>query len=118
MTKRPLPVTIIACIYIAAGVVGLIYHLPDFKAQHLFQHDMVGIALLRLLAILAGVFVLRGHNWARWLAIAWIACHVAIGALHSTQQFFMHLLLLAVFAYFLFRPAATEYFRGKRAEAA
>jgi hypothetical protein len=118
MTKCPLPVTIIASIYIAAGVVGLAYHLPDFKTQHPFQYDVIGVALLRLLAILGGAFMLRGKNWARWLAIAWIAFHVAIGALHSMQQLLMHLLLFAVFAYFLFRPTATEYFRRKETEVA
>ena len=35
------------------------------------------------LAIVCGVFLLRGHNWARWLALAWIAFHVVLSAFHA-----------------------------------
>ena len=112
MKNRPLPVTIIACIYIAAGVVGLIYHLPDFRTQHVFQYDVIGIALLRLLAILAGAFMLRGHNWARWLALAWMASHVIVSAFHTLPEFAIHCLFCAVIAWLLFRPDAARYFRN------
>lgn len=118
MNKRPLSVTIIACIYIAAGVLGLAYHLTDFKVQHPFQYDVVWVNFIRIIAILCGVFMLRGSDWARWLAIVWLGSHVGIGALHSMQEFLMHLLLLAVFTNFLFRPAASDYFRAKRTEVA
>jgi hypothetical protein len=67
MNKRPLSVIIIACVYIATGVIGVVYHLTEFKTQHPFQYDVVLIELVSLAAIIAGVFMLRGHNWARWL---------------------------------------------------
>jgi|SRR5579884_493861 len=114
MRKRPLSVTIIACIYIVTGAVGLIYHASDFKAPHPFQLDVLGIAAVRALAIVAGVFMLRGQNWARWLALAWMAFHVVIGGLNSVQQMAIHAVILAIIAFFLLRRPSAEYFRGSR----
>jgi len=117
MKKRPLPVTVISCVLVATGILGLAFHMKDFGSPHPFQFDVAGIILVRLTAVVCGAFMLRGNNWARWLAMAWIACHVAIGALHSLQQLLIHCLVFAIFAYFLFRPAATEYFRARRPKA-
>jgi len=116
MNKRPLPVTILACVYIAMGAVGFVYHLPELHANNALQFDGVWIELVRLLAVVAGVFMLRGQDWARWLALAWIAFHVVVGALHSVQQFAIHALFCAVIAWFLFRPEATRFFRGVRTD--
>ncbi len=110
MIKRPLSVTIISCLLAAAGVIGLVYHLSEFKAQHSFHNDIVWVSLIRLLAIVSGAFMLRGSNWARWLAIVWIAFHVVISYFQSWQQVAVHALLLLAFAYFLFRSDATRYF--------
>jgi hypothetical protein len=57
--------------------------------------------------------MLRGRNWARWGALAWMAFHVVLSAFHSLVQLAMHSVFFAVIAYFLFRPAAKEYFRAK-----
>jgi hypothetical protein len=115
VTKRPLSVIIIACVYVATGVIGVVYHLTEFKTQHPFQYDIVLIEFVSLAAIVAGVFMLRGHNWARWLAIAWIAFHFVLSAFHSVRELAMHSLLLAIFAFFLFRPAADRYFNATEA---
>jgi hypothetical protein len=112
MKKRPLPVTILAILLAAAGMVGLIYHLTEIKSLHPFPWDVLWVSVVRVVAIVAGVFMLRGRNWARWLAIVWIGFHVGISAFHSTRELVMHALLLAVFAYFLFRRAANSYFRS------
>jgi hypothetical protein len=117
VNKRPLAVGIISWIYVAVGVVGFVYHAREFSAKAVFQFDVIWIALLALLATAAGVNMLRGHNWARWLAIAWMAFHVIVSGFHSLEQCVIHVALLAFFAYFLFRPEATEYFRAARTEA-
>jgi len=49
----------------------------------------------------------------RGLAKVWIALHVAISVLHSWQQFVMHAIVFAVFAFFLFRSAANQYFQAE-----
>ena len=111
---RPIPVTVIGLLLIASGAAGLIYHLSDFSAQHPFQFDVMWIALIRLLAIVGGIFLLFGRNWARWLALGWIALHVVLSAFHSAFQLAFHALVCAAFAYFLFRPSASLYFHRTR----
>jgi hypothetical protein len=109
--KRPLPVTILGCLYIVMGTVGFAYHFREMWAGNAFQYDGLWIEFVRILAIVAGVFMLRGHNWARWLALAWIAFHVVVSAFHTLSEFALHCLFCAAIAWFLFRPAANRYFR-------
>jgi hypothetical protein len=90
----------------------------EFKPQHPFQYDIVWVTLVHLIAIVAGAYMLRGSNWARWLALAWIAFHVVLSAFHSLSEFVIHALLCAVLAYFLFRPRVTQYFRAAATPAA
>jgi hypothetical protein len=116
MNKRPLSVTVISAIFLAAGVVGLAYHAMEFKAQGPFQYDVFWVCLVRLVAVVCAVFMLRAHNWARWLLVIWIAYHVVLSALHSISELIMHTLLLMVVAYFLFRRSASAYFRHTRVE--
>ena len=101
--------TIIACVYVVTGAIGLAYHFTKFKAHHPFQHDFVWVELLRLLAIVCGVYMLRGHNWVRWLALAWIAFQVILSVFHTLSERAIHSLFCVVLAYLLFRPAATRY---------
>ena len=112
MKKRPIAVTVISCLYIVTGIAGLVFHLSKYKIQHLFEYDIVLIVLVEIAALLAGIFMLRGSNWARWLAIAWMAFHVIISIHGPLQQLIVHSLLLVVFAYFLFNRRAKEYFSG------
>jgi hypothetical protein len=116
MNKRPRSITVISWIFIAAGAIGLAYHATEFKADRPFQYDVVWVCLVRLLAILSGVFMLRASNWARWLLVVWMGYHIVLSVLHSPLQLFVHGLLFAVILYFLFRPQASAYFRGARAE--
>lgn len=116
MNNRPLSVMVIGWLFIAAGVVGFAYHVTEFATQPPFE--VVWVCLIRLLAILGGVFVLRGHNWARWLLLLWIGYHVVLGAFHSLSQLAAHGLMCALVAYVLFRPQASAYFRSVRAQPA
>ncbi len=111
MNKRPRSVTVISCLFVAAGAIGFAYHFSEFKAQRQFEYGLVWVCFVRLLAILAGLFMLRGSNWARWLLLVWIAYHVILSAFHSLSGLAMHSFLLGVVAYFLFRPQASAYFR-------
>jgi len=114
MSKRPLSITIIGWLFIATGVVGIAYHATELKADRPFQYDVVWVCLVRLVAILCGVFLLRGSNWARWLLLVWIAYHVILSAFHVRSELIIHSLLFAVVAYFLLRQQASVYFRGAR----
>ena len=111
MDKRPLAVTIVSWIYIVTGAGGLVRQLTEFKGQNPFQYDFGGIALISLIAVVAGVFMLRRRNWARWLALAWIAFHVVVSAFHGLGELAIHSLFLVILSYLLlWRSEATRYF--------
>ena len=52
-----------------------------------------------------------GHNWARWLLVAWLAFHVVVSGFHSLSEMAAHAVLLIVVAYFLFTPPDSKYFQ-------
>ncbi|HKW96797.1 MAG TPA: hypothetical protein VJN43_03645 [Bryobacteraceae bacterium] len=112
MKRRPIAVTIIAWVYIVVGTAGFAYHFREFEGRAVFAGDTLWVELVRLAAVAAGIFLLRGHNWARWLAVAWIAVHVVVSAFHSVPQLAVHAVFCAAIAYFLFRREAAEYFRA------
>ncbi len=105
-TKPPVSVLVIAGLYIAVGAIGFIAHLRD-----LHQPETKWILLTEFLALVAGVFLLRRHNWARWLAVAWMAFHVAI-SYPVAARLAVHSLFLAAIAWLLFRPDARAWFRS------
>ena len=107
--KRPLSILVLSCMYIAVGTLGFIYHFPRPLT---FDYEDLWIEGTELLAFVAGVFMLRGHNWARWLALVWIAFHVAI-SFPVLRQIAIHSLFLAVIAWLLFQSRAGQYFAGK-----
>ena len=115
MNKRPSSVTVIGVIFVMAGAIGFVYHLTEFKAQRPFEYDVVWVLLVRLLAIIGGVFLIRGSDWARWFLLIWLAYHVILSAFHSMFELITHSLLLAVIAYFLYRPLVSAYFRDANA---
>ncbi len=112
MKNRPLPVLLVAILYLATGAIGLVSHLIQFKPQPPFDYSIVWISLVSLVAIVSGAYILRAGNWARWLALAWIAFHVVLSAFHSPSELLVHSLLCAAIAYFLFNPRANQYFRA------
>ena len=115
MNKRPIAVTVIAFVYILTGVIGATYHLRGFKLQPPFQYDIVWAAITNLVAILCGAYMLRRHNWARWLALAWIGFHVILSAFHTLTELAIHSLFFGILAFLLLCPASTRYFQGGKA---
>ena len=111
MNKRPWAVTVIACMLILAGIVGAAVHVNELLSQKVFHWKDLWVPLLGFLPAVFGVFILLGRNWARWLAVAWMAFHVALSFFDSAQKVVVHLLLLALIAYALFGGEARDYFR-------
>ncbi|HZT34201.1 MAG TPA: hypothetical protein VFA33_30195 [Bryobacteraceae bacterium] len=109
--QRPLPVTIVGYVYILVGAAGFAYH---FRAMLASRSGSVWVELTELVALVCGVFILRGNNCARWAALAWIAFHVILSAFHSFRQFAIHAVICAVIAWVLFGPGGARYFRGGR----
>jgi len=114
MNKRPLSVTIIGCIFIAVGAGSGALHAAEVKAWRPFPYDILLVELVNLIAIVCGAYMLRGHNWARWLALAWMAFHVILGISRGLVPSAIHSLFLVILAYFLLRPTAARYFRPAR----
>ncbi|HVP53775.1 MAG TPA: hypothetical protein VMU45_02185 [Candidatus Eisenbacteria bacterium] len=114
MNERPISVTILGYLLIAMGTIGIAYHFAEFKSSRLDEY--IWVLLVRLTAIVCGVFLLRGSDWARWVAMAWIAFHVVISYFHSMQEVAFHAVVLVAFAVVLFRAAANRYFRGHAPE--
>jgi hypothetical protein len=114
-SKPPWPVLSIAFLYIAIGTIGLLYHFPAFHGQYDFHQEDFLIELTEAVALVSGIFMLRGRDWARWLALAWIAFHVALSAFHSLQEVLVHALLCAIIAVCLLNPSASRFFRTRSA---
>lgn len=114
--KRPLPVTIVASIYLLIGIVGFIYHLREFRTNYGLHTDLLGIEVTELLAVLCAAFLLRGRNWARWLAAAWMAFHVVLSAFHNLPELAIHTAFLTVIVWLLFRADSARYFAAAQTE--
>ena len=108
-SQRPISVTIIACLYLAVGTVAFVYHFRELLS---LQSDSFGMELTEVLAVVSGAFLLRGHNWARWLALAWMAFHVILSVFDRFHGFAIHCLFSVVIAWVLLRPDAARYFRS------
>jgi hypothetical protein len=90
----------------------------DFGDEQVFQLllEPTPEDLKLALACELGDEALRGYNWARWAALAWIAFHVILSAFHAFGEFAIHCLFCAVIAWVLFRPEAARHFRDVRVE--
>jgi hypothetical protein len=108
LNQRPISVTGVAWLLIAVGIVMFIFHSPELRSLH---WDAFLIEFVELLAVVAGAFMIRGQNWARWLAIAWMGFHVALTVFLPFHGLVVHVLIFAGITYLLLRSDAAEYFR-------
>jgi hypothetical protein len=110
--KRPFSVTILGCLFIVAGLIGLVYHLSERP----LDHWIILISCIRLIAVVGGVFLLKGQGWARWLLLAWLAFHAGVSAFHSLSESMAHLALLIIVSFVFFTPPASQYFLSHAVE--
>lgn len=110
--ERPFQVTVLGWLFIAVGILSTIYHL--LKGS--LDRWIVPVFLVGAIAVIAGVFLLRGARWARWLVLAWLAFHVVVGALISLSAAMPHVVLLLVVGYFLLGPPTSQYFQRAQPE--
>ena len=99
-------------LFIAVGILSTVYHL--LKGS--LDRWILPILLVGAIAIVAGVFLLRGARWARWLVLAWLAFHVVVSALNSLSDAMPHFVLLLVVGYFLLGPPTSKYFQSAQPE--
>jgi hypothetical protein len=103
---RPVPVLVVAFLYLAVGGVGFVYHFREISSP-----DGIWVELTEFLALVAGVFLLLGRNWARWLAVAWMTFHVVLSATRSFREMAIHTAFLVIIVWLLFRPDSGRFFR-------
>ena len=106
-SQRPFAVTAIAWLFIAVSVLAFGAHFHESVAH---WREGIWIGLTEFLGLLCGVFLLRGRNWARWLALAWLVFHVIL-SLYEPKELLFHALICAGIAWILFRPESAAYFR-------
>jgi uncharacterized membrane protein len=106
--KRPFSVAFLGWLFIVVGLAALCYHLVKGR----LDFWIIPIALVEITAIVAGIFLLKGRNWARWLVLIWLAFHVVVSALDSLSSSVPHFLLLIAISYFLFTPPDSRYFKS------
>jgi len=120
--RRPIAITIIAWLFILVGAAGLLKdwlplltdasrQLASLKADG--WADLGPAWTSRLLAIVGGVGLLGGRNWARWLLVGWMVFHIGLSVLHSVPELMTHVLIFAPILYFLFARSAEPYFHGR-----
>jgi hypothetical protein len=107
--KRPLAVAVIAWLYVAVGCLGFLFHLRPILENRAVHWDDFMVESTELVALVAGVFLLRGAGWARWLAVIWMAFHVAI-SFPEIQKVAVHGVMLVLIGYGLFWREAGDYF--------
>jgi uncharacterized membrane protein len=110
--KRPLPVPILGYLFTIVGLAGLVYHLT----RRPLDRWVALISLIEIIAIVGGVFLLKGRNWARWLMLGWLAFHVGVSAFHSLSDCIAHVVLLLVAGYFLLTSPDSKYFHTSPSE--
>lgn len=110
--KRPLSIIVIGILFILLGIITLVHALVELinTEQRLtdLQHHWM-IYLSAFAAIVGGAFLLKGHNWARWLLVVWMAFHIVVGALHGLAPLLTHVVIFSTILFFLFRPPASTY---------
>ena len=116
MKRPPLPVLIVAIALMLAGVVGFFYHLKDFSEPGEKLYVVVLVELLRILAIVSGILLLRANNSGRWLSIGWVLLHVVISVFNSMAQTITHIVILIIVCILLYLPVSSLYFSRKRSD--
>jgi phosphate/sulfate permease len=125
MEKRPLSLTIIGWLLVVTGLFGLYSSLTigsnevamrmieDMGVSLRFHQALGIVGCIIALACAYGVF--KGLPWSRVLYVCWGVISLVIGVFTSPipSALIVGAIVLAVFAYFLFRPAADRWFAAK-----
>ena len=108
MPMKPyVAVIAVACLYLLVGIGVGIEQLPNLLAG---QREAIGMEIAEATAIVTGVALLLHHGWARWLAVAWMAFHIAI-MFSDPGKLVVHVVLCVLIAWALFRPESRGWFQ-------
>jgi hypothetical protein len=125
MPARPKSVTIIAWILIVAGVLALFLStlsLGDPAMKEALSKSPIPIPFQLVLmyaglglSMASGIGMLKAKEWSRLLYTGWGVLSLTISTLTSPEKLLVipGLVVFLIFVFFLFRPAATNYFTKK-----
>lgn len=113
----PPTITILSFLFVAVGVISTAVHVWQFNISRPTFLEEAGIYAVGALAVVAGIYMLRGRNWARWLALGWICFHVIVAAFNQPLGLVIHVIFVALLAWFLFRPESQQWFKPQPAVA-
>jgi uncharacterized membrane protein HdeD (DUF308 family) len=110
--RRPPSIVVISFLFILLGIITLVHAVMELinttdRLTDLKSHWMIYLSAFA--AIVGGVFLFKGHNWARWLLVLWMAFHIVVGALHGIVPLLTHVVIFSVIFVFLFRRPASAY---------
>jgi len=114
--RRPLSITIIGWLFIFTGIGGMLLHAKEINPRALLESDLLVAASLRLLAIVGGIFLLRGADWARWLLMVWTAFHVVLSIRHPLPELITHCVIMIVIAVVLYLPSSSAFILASKAQ--
>jgi len=110
-TRRPIAATVVSWLMVGAGVFGLMRGLVGARTLWPIPTDLIWVVIVDLIGVVAGIFMLRGRNWARWLTLIWVGGHVVIVSIVMPQTILVHALIFGMIAYLMFRSDVLKYFR-------
>lgn len=136
--SRPIPIAIISVLAILIGLVTLPVKIlalmsPDMRAdltrfletpfsgqilaipaEVQFAHGIIG----SIVWITAGIAMLRGRNWGRWLALFWAGSVLSMTVLllGFKMSFLLKLPAFGAMVYFLTNRKSSAYFGGVKIE--
>ncbi|HEY1888988.1 MAG TPA: hypothetical protein VGG63_01175 [Steroidobacteraceae bacterium] len=113
MKKPPVSVIAVGVVFIACGVLDIWLGVSPAmsKSGHLAGDDLTVLSV-GIIALLGSIYMLKGHNWARWLLAAWMAFHVAL-SIRQPYVLLGHAVIFGLILAGLFYPAASTYFRHR-----
>lgn len=108
--KPPVFIILIAVAFIAVGLLDIWRASTPLTSSSAPPGDALVVLLIGMTAVLGSMYLLKGHNWARWLLATWMALHVAV-SIGDFHMLLGHVAVLALILSGLFCPAASTYFR-------
>lgn len=125
MGKKPKSVTIIAWLLIVSGVISLFTSLLSWNSpivKELMAKNPLPIPLQYVMmyigspiSVISGAGIFKGKNWGRLLYVLWGATGIVINLITFPIKLtiIIGLVVFAIVAFFLYRPASNQYFAQK-----
>ena len=125
MQTRPTSITVICWILIVMGGILLftsLLSLNNPEAKEIMGRNPIPVSIQfmmlyvgTIVMIGCGIAMLKGQNWARMLYISWSIFGLIIGIVTAPMKSSLipGIVIFMIAAFFLFRPNATAFFKGK-----